>query len=37
MLTFKGKYSFETKISNNREPFFVDGLSADVKEPDAEY
>lgn len=37
MLTFERKYSFETKILNNGEPSFVDGLRADVKEPDAEY
>lgn len=37
MLTFERKYSFEAKISNNGEPSFVDGLSADMKEPDAEY
>lgn len=37
MLTFERKYSFETKILNNGEPSFVDGLSADVKKPDAEY
>lgn len=37
MLTFERRYSFETKISNNGEPSFVDGLSADVKEPGAEY
>lgn len=36
MLTFERKYSFETNISNNGEPSFVDGLSADVKKPDAE-